>query len=837
MSKSGSVETRILEMQLDNDQFEKGIRTTIASLEELEEKLELKDANDGFQKISNAANTMQFGHMESSLDRITDKFTLLGNVGLQALERISNKIVDIGENIVKGITVDPLIDGWQEFEMKTMSTQTILGGIRHNFANDEVALHSIGTELDRLNAYADKTIYSFGQMTENVGKFTNQNIDLVTSVDAMKGIGNWAALVGADASQMSRAMYNISQALGGGSMQLIDWKSIKYANMATPKVQKLLADVAKVQGTLRTSKGKAVKKGSKAEKEAYQSILSDFEKSLKSGWMTNEVMMQAFKILSNEMSDEDWKTLFGDSEEAEKMIAEYKQLGAEAEDAATKVKTFTQLIGVLKESLGSGWATTFEKLFGGFEGQTALWTALSNKIGEFIDKDADDRNTWVDRFVDRNHGFEILGSTILSLTDIFLDFWSVLREVGKNLADPFDGAYFWKSVFGEHNINDVGLTAQSVAGILADVNYALTTFHNWFTGANLNDEDVSPYENVIKIFSGIGAVVGIAFDAISQFARFAMRIGALFLPLISSVLSLFGGLGDQLYSLYANLAGEHTFDQFFEGLFAVIGPVVSAIVDFATAILDLVNSFLGFDKEAPSQLEFFKRLNPLVDLVTKGLMLVPALLAPITAQVTKFSEGVKKGFAKVKKHVKKDGVTPFEDLLDIAYEFVSEGFGKETADTIKNWINENVTGTLKDMVGWMADTWNKVSEFFTNLPENFNKMVEKLKAGFTAFGSYKYDNNLTGLENFRARLNLLLTTLFGEETGNQLIELYDKYVGGALDTIAKAIEAAFAKVERVLNGIGSVFKADYSEAESPFQVLAMIASNFMKGYYTGGDGA
>ena len=148
---SSNVETRILEMQLDNDQFEKGIKQTIASLEELEEKLDLKDSSDGFQKISTAANSIQFGNMERSLDSITDKFTLLGNIELQALERISNKVVDIGENVLKGLTIDPLIDGWTEFEMKTNSTQTILGGIKDNYDSEASALRAIGTELDRLN--------------------------------------------------------------------------------------------------------------------------------------------------------------------------------------------------------------------------------------------------------------------------------------------------------------------------------------------------------------------------------------------------------------------------------------------------------------------------------------------------------------------------------------------------------------------------------------------------------------------------------------------------------------------------------------------------------------
>ena len=830
---SSNVETRILEMQLDNDQFEKGIKQTIASLEELEEKLDLKDSSDGFQKISTAANSIQFGNMERSLDSITDKFTLLGNIGLQALERISNKVVDIGENILKGLTIDPLVDGWTEFEMKTNSTQTILGGIKDNYDSEASALHAIGSELDRLNEYADQTIYSFGQMTENVGKFTNQNIDLVTSVDAMKGIGNWAALVGADASQMSRAMYNISQALGGGSMQLIDWKSIKYANMATPKVQKLLADIAKIQGTLRTSKGKAVKKGSKAEKEAYQSIINDFEKSLKTGWMTNDVMMQAFKILSNEMSEADWTKLFGDSEEAQKMIAEYKRLGAEAQEAATSVKTLSQLIGVLKEGLGSGWATTFEKLFGGFAEQRKLLTALSEIIGERIERDAKERNTWVDRFTKANGGLEYVQGLVINITQLFMDLWDIIHDVFGQLANPFEGKGYFYGIFGENNINEVGLTAQNIAGVVNDINQVFAALHYWLVESKLNGTTMTPYQNLVRIFSGVGAIIGIALNFLTQFWRFAMKIGALFMPLASTILEMCGGIGDALFSLYANLSGQHTFARFFKNLYNVLQPVITSIVNFASSVLRLITVILGLDKEGDGLFGFMHKLGPVVKTVSDAFAEFPNIITKVATKVTQFTDGVTKGFKKVNKHVRKEGVTPFEDLVAVVYEFTEAGFGKDTADKVQKWIDENITGTLKGMIEWMTNSWDTIETFFRELPDNFNKTIERLKAGFEALKTYEYNDSLSGIENFREMLNILLTSLFGKDTADQLMNGYDQYVAPVVTAIAKAIDAAFENVQKVLRGITKVFQGDYSDLENPFDVIEAIVLNFMSGYDEG----
>jgi len=857
MSSNADIETRILEMKLDNDQFEKGVRSTIQSLEDLEEKLELKDAGDGFDRVSKAANTMQFSSMERSLDAITDKFSLLGNVGLQALERISNKIVDIGENILKGITIDPLTAGWGEFELKTNSIQTILGGTRKYYKSDAEALHNINKELDALNEYADQTIYSFAQMTENVGKFTNQNIDLKTSTQAIKGIGNWAALVGADSAQMSRAMYNISQALGGGAMKLVDWKSIRFANMATPDVQKLFADIAYAQGGMKDKKGNNLKKDSKQAKKVYQSIISDFEGSLKSGWLTNDIMMNGLKVLSGEISGEDLAKLFGDSEEAQALAAQYAQIAADAKEAATSVKTFTQLVGVLQESLGSGWATTFEKLFGGFEQQKKFFTEISNIIGGFIERDADGRNSWVDRFANRNNGVLLFQDTIINIIHLLTELWGLAQDVTDKLIDPFGGIYKFfgdpatAELFGqgseelEKNLNDTGLTAQHVAGIIADLDLAFSGLYQWFHGektdenGNVIEEATPAYENAVKIFAGLGSVVMIALNAIENLFRFGGRILALFEPLASSVLKLFGNVGGILYSIYQNIAGQHTFSDFFNNLYAVISPVISAIVDFASVILDLIAALfdLGTEMDATGAKAENNKLGPFIKTLSDIFESLPLLLAPVSALLTKvvggitgFIRGVMKGFPAIKKHVKKEGVTPFQDLKDIVQEFIAEGFGEDAAKSITEWYNNNVKGTLESLVEWFGTAYDSIVTFFSELPEKVDKLVARVKAAFNAFSNYNYDSSLTPFENFKERMKQTILALFGEEVGSNIIKQYQEHIAPYVNKVAEMIESSFSNVTRTLDGITEALKADYTGIDNPFDLLQAIALNFLKGY-------
>ena len=851
---SSDIETRILEMKLDNDQFEKGVKSTIQSLEELEEKLELKDAADGFDKVSKAANTMQFSSMERSLDAITDKFSLLGNVGLQALTRISNKIVDIGENIIKGITVDPIMDGWQEFEMKTNSIQTIFGGIGKNYPNDAAAFRAIGQELDQLNQYADQTIYSFAQMTENVGKFTNQNIGLKTATKAIKGIGNWAALVGADPTQMSRAMYNISQSLGSGSMQLIDWKSIRFANMATPDVKKLFADIALMQGGMRDKKGNLLKKGSKAAQQAYQAILSDFEGSLKTGWLTNDLMMKAFGVLSGDLQGMDLLGLFGDTEEGRKMAEYYAGIAQRAAEAATQVKTFTQLVGVLKESLGSGWATSFEKLFGGFERQRAFFTKIAEIIGGYIDRATEARNSWIDKFTSNNAGTEKLLGFFENLISLLTEVWGLSQVVTDALISPFNGAYWFgdeasRALFGglENNLNDTGLTAQHVAGVIGNLNIILERLHDWFHGDRVLDdgtfEEATPaFENVSKIFAGLGSVVMIALNALEHFGQFVVHVAALFEPLASSILNMFGNVGEVLYSLYQNLAGQQTFRDFFMNLYAVVAPVVNAIAEFLSSVIDLIASLfdLGTSLDETGAMAENNKLGPFIKTISDIFKTLPIFMAPVTGFLTKivtkitdFVRGVTKGFPAIKKHVKREGVTPFEDLKDIVQEFIAAGFGEETAKAITDWYNNNVKGTFAAVVDWFSRGYTSITTFFQELPEKITTLVERVKAAFNAFKNYNYNDAVSPYQNFKDRMQGVIMALFGEETGNKIIKSYKEHVEPYILKVAGAIEAAFGEVKRVLNGLVRVFVSDYTGMENPFDLLQAIALNFLSGYDEG----
>mgnify|MGYP002525462155 FL=1 len=226
---SNTVDERVVKMQFDNAQFEKNVQTSLGTLGKLKEALK-------FDKVD-------LSSVASNIEKITEKVSSMGGVFDTAMDRISNKIVDIGEKIATEFVFNPPTDGFKEYELKMDSLKVIM-------ESSHESLETVNKYLNELNKYSDQTIYSFSDMTASIGKFTNAGVDLNTAVNAIKGIANEAALAGASTNDASRAMYNFAQALSAGSVKLIDWKSIENANMATQEFKNELINTAVELGTL-----------------------------------------------------------------------------------------------------------------------------------------------------------------------------------------------------------------------------------------------------------------------------------------------------------------------------------------------------------------------------------------------------------------------------------------------------------------------------------------------------------------------------------------------------------------------------------------------------------
>lgn len=407
---SKNIDDRVVSMGFDNREFKKGAADTTKTLSHLE------------ASISNAGTSSGLGSLSTAAIGVGSKFSALGTIATGALLSIGAKAVQLGENLIKSIAIDPITQGYSEYELKINSIRTMLasGKDKNGMAVD---LAEVNKQLEALNKYSDQTIYSFSDMTSNIGKFTNAGVDLETSVNAIKGIANAAALSGASSNEASRAMYNFAQALSSGSVKLIDWKSIDLANMGTVEFKQQLINAAVAAGTLEKSTDGMYKVTTEAVGTTIEltSATKGWNESLTHQWLTSEVLIDTLGDYADSTTD----------------------IGKRATEAATKVRTWSALMETTKESVGSGWSTTFEIIFGDFDEATDLYTGLSSVIKGMVEATSDGRNKilsdW-DKFGGRIALLETIKTVwqdiVLVATEVKRAFSSVFPPItGKRLAE------------------------------------------------------------------------------------------------------------------------------------------------------------------------------------------------------------------------------------------------------------------------------------------------------------------------------------------------------------------------------------------------------------------
>ena len=410
---STTVDNRVVEMRFDNQQFERNANQSISTLDRLKQALKFdKSSAKGLSDLQKSTKDFKLDSISNSVNKLSDKFSALGIVGITALHRITNAALDAGQRITSALTIDPIKTGLEEYETK-------IGAIQVIRANDASAsMSNISSALNELNTYADKTIYNFAQMTSNVGKFVAQGLGVAEAANAVKGMANLAAASGASASDMARATYQMSQALGG-VIRKIDVNSLRNANMWTMTLKDTLIDIARAEGV------------------AIDKMIEEkgtLEETLEEGWLTGQMFTKAMNIYSGVYSEAQLKAMGFN----EMQIQKFQEIAKTAEEAAVQIKTFTQLIDTFKESLQSGWTQTWENVIGNFEEAQQLWTNVSQVLEKLTSSTAENRNAMLEEW-------KALGGRdylILSISQAFknlLDVIAPIKEAFDNIFPPLTG--------------------------------------------------------------------------------------------------------------------------------------------------------------------------------------------------------------------------------------------------------------------------------------------------------------------------------------------------------------------------------------------------------------
>ena len=373
---SKQIDSRVVSMDFDNRRFESNVNTSMSTIDKLKSKLSFSGATKGLENIGSAVKKVDVLGLSNGVETVTAKFSALQVMGITALSNITNAAVNAGKNIVNSLTIAPITDGWQEYEMTLNAVQTTMAGTGKT-------AEEVEKELKRLDEYADKTVYGTADMLNNLPKFTNAGVELEKATTAMIGIANATALAGGDASKASIAFYNLGQAIGTGYLSRMDYNSINNAGIATMEWKNQMIDAAIAAGTLKKAGEDAYVAGGKTF--TLQQLFID---GLQHQWATTDVMMKVFEDYGNEQTE----------------------IGKKAYSAAQDIKTFTMMMDSLKATAGTGWKDTWQIIFGGLDEAKKFWTGINNLISGVLTTTSDLRN----RFLD----LALNGNPLSSLLDI-----------------------------------------------------------------------------------------------------------------------------------------------------------------------------------------------------------------------------------------------------------------------------------------------------------------------------------------------------------------------------------------------------------------------------------
>lgn len=645
-----SIDERVVEMKFDNGQFQRGVSTTINALDALKKGLNLDASRKGLEELDAAGKRFSLAGMTSGIEAVSGKFMALATVGITALANITTAAMAAGAQIVKSLTLDPVMAGFAEYELKMGSIQTIMAGSGADLA-------TVNQKLQELNEYSDRTIYSFADMTSNIGKFTNAGVGLDQAVAAIQGVANVAALSGANANEASRSMYNFAQSLSQGSVKLMDWKSIELANMATVEFKNELIASALAAGTLTQSADGLYKTLDGSVLSATQG----FNESLADGWLTSEALVTTLGRYADTTTD----------------------IGARATAAAQDVKTFSQMMDTLKESAGSGWAATSELIFGNFDEAKTLWTNVNNVIGGAINASADARNQILSDWK------ELGGRTVLieALSNAF--------NALKAIIDPI------KNAFREIFPPATGEQLFTITSALRDFTAAL----------KIGESTASA---IGRTFKGFFALIDIGRQII--FGIIGV-LGSLFGEVTSGaggILNFTANIGDFIVGLNEAIKQGQGLTNFFAG----VSNVLKKVVDGFKAVghwLGLM--FSGFDEGAAESVSSAmesvqERLSPFArmgDVIanTWGKLIgilknVWSFMAPFASRVAEMFGGLGERIGEAMKTM------DYSSVLDT----INTGFLGAIALAItrffRNGININPSGgiidSIKDALGGLTGT-------------------------------------------------------------------------------------------------------------------------------------
>ena len=834
-----SIENKVVSLELDDSKFTSRVDGVLRNVDRLKSGMNFKQSTDGLDNVGKAAQdaSKRMGGIADGVKNVntsivnnsttaaaatanvgaaakisSTNFSMLAGAASVAMGNIASKALMAGGSVLSSFTFGPIMDGFREYENQLNAVQTIQA---NTFSKGETTA-TINAALDELNRYADKTIYSFTEMTRNIGMFTSAGVGLKDSVAAIKGLSNVAAMSGSTSEQAATAMYQLSQALSTGVVKLQDWNSIVNAGMGGEQFQEALKRTARTYGV---------------EVDKMIDKAGSFRNSLSSGWLTSEIMIETLTQYTGDLSREQLLNAGYTEQQADEIM----RLADTANDAATKVKTFSQLIDTTAEALGSGWASIFRTIFGDFERARTMWTAVSNVVNDGINNFFDAIQGILDRW-DELGGWE---EWWYGLGELWTAIAKPLKAIGEGFFSAFQGdagkALYDFSYYFRHSIsqwlmmsddfaNNLGKVFKMAGELLSPVLEVLIGFASAIVqigvaafkiGVILAGIFIKP---MILIAAKVGDIVSVFSDWFGQMLGGTDILGSL-AKVLDWIVDKFQKLADWMYAV-----ADVTITPIFDGLKVVIEAVLKPLGEFidtiktatynvfkpfGDAISNVFGSIFGFATGASGLFEKIKNIfggfgTSFLETMTK---LADTIGPKWSEKVKSFSDSILPISETIGKH------------LGGAVESAGKGLKKFWDDAsprlAESWAES--TKRMKDSISAVGKAFGRAGD---TIAKTFAPQVQSIKEFGKALGDI-FANIGTHLDN-----NTFLTSI-GDSFKNMMKSFgpFGQLINGIIDLFGKLGEltgkifGGFGdEADNAANGLSTFGKA----ASDTFDTLGAV---------------
>ena len=252
-----NIESRVLEMKFDNEQFESAVATTMNTLDKFKEKLKFDDASKNIHKLGQATTNYQYSLQDvgTSLSNLERYFASCGTIGAKIFDTLTTKAANFVTNSL-GNLVSGVTQGGLSRAMNLEQAKFQMQGIYKNAQKVyDIIYDAILPELQG-------TPYSLDQAAVVIGQLGASGVQSAEDVrQATRAIAGLAAMSGRGFDEVGRVFSKVAgqgNMMGGELQQLSTYGINAAANLseyftkvykgqveATDAVKKHVAEVAK----------------------------------------------------------------------------------------------------------------------------------------------------------------------------------------------------------------------------------------------------------------------------------------------------------------------------------------------------------------------------------------------------------------------------------------------------------------------------------------------------------------------------------------------------------------------------------------------------------------